>query len=319
MFFDALTMACVADELRATVLGGRVQQALLPDPLSIGLEIYAGHQRRFLLASAHAETGRLVLASDKLRRGSDTETGLLVLLRKYLRGSALSAIEQPPFERILRLTFDHPEWGASALLIEIMGRHSNIILVGTGNRVLDAVKRVGPKVSAARPLLPGQTYAPPPPQAKLAPSDLTEYRLEQILAGSEPGAQLWQVLVGGLKGISPLLAREIACRAMGHPRATAGQVEHLALLYETISGAAGAARNRQVAAQRRAGGGPGGGLCPLSGYPPRPIRACPVDEPGRRALHLGRRQTPIPMPAPGGRSARPSPRRAPASSGAARR
>ncbi len=111
MFFDALTMACIADELRATVLGGRVQQALLPDPLSVGLEIYAGHRRHCLLASAHAETGRLVLAGDKLRRGSDTETGLLVLLRKYLRGSMLSAIEQPPFERILRLTFDHPEWG----------------------------------------------------------------------------------------------------------------------------------------------------------------------------------------------------------------
>ena len=234
MFFDALTLACIADELRATVLGGRVQQALLPDPLSISLEIYGGHRRHFLLASCHAETGRLVLASDKLRRGSDTETGLLVLLRKVLRGSALSAIEQPPYERVLRLTFDHPEWGANALLVEIMGRHSNVILVGAGNRVLDAVKRVGPKVSGARPILPGQLYAPPPPQAKLAPSDLTEYRLEQILAAGEPGAQVWQVLVGGIKGISPLLAREIACRALGHPRATAGQVEHPARLYETI-------------------------------------------------------------------------------------
>ncbi len=236
MFFDALTMACIADELRAAVLGGRVQQALLPDPLSVSLEIYAGHHRHFLLASAHAETCRLVLASDKLRRGSDTETGLLVLLRKYLRGSALSAIEQPPFERVLRLTFDHPEWGASALLVEIMGRHSNVILVGIGNRVLDSVKRVGPKVSGARPVLPGQAYAPPPPQAKLAPSDLTEGRLEQTLAGSEPEAQLWQVLVAGLKGVSPLLAREIACRAVGHPRATVGQVENLVLLRETISG-----------------------------------------------------------------------------------
>lgn len=235
MFFDALTMACVASELRATVLGGRVQQALLADPLSIGLEIYAGHRRHFMLASAHAETCRLVLASDKLRRGSDTETGLLVLLRKYLRGAALSAIEQPPFERVLRLTFDHPEWGVNALLVEIMGRHSNIILVGTGNRVLDSVKRVGPKVSGARPVLPGQAYAPPPPQAKLAPSDLTEYQLQQILAGSEPEAQLWQALVAGLKGISPLLAREIACRAVGHPRAAVGQVEQLGGLCETIA------------------------------------------------------------------------------------
>jgi len=235
MFFDALTMACIADELRATVLGGRVQQALLPDPLSVGLEIYTENRRHCLLASAHAETGRLVLAGDKLRRGSDTETGLLVLLRKVLRGSMLSAIEQPPFERILRLTFDHPEWGPNVLAIEIMGRHSNVILIGAGNRVLDAVKRVGSRVSAARPILPGQAYTPPPPQSKLAPTDLTEYRMQQILAGSEPEAQLWQVLVAGVKGISPFLAREIACRAVGHPRVTASQVERPAQLCETVS------------------------------------------------------------------------------------
>jgi predicted ribosome quality control (RQC) complex YloA/Tae2 family protein len=86
---------------------------------------------------------------------------------------------------------------------------------------------VGPQLSSARPVLPGQPYAPPPPQAKLPPSDLTEYRLQQLLAGHEPGGQLWQALVADLKGMSPLLAREIAYCALGDTRATVAQVERL--------------------------------------------------------------------------------------------
>jgi predicted ribosome quality control (RQC) complex YloA/Tae2 family protein len=235
MFFDALTMACVADELRHTILGGRVQRVLLPDRLSVGLEIYANRQRHYLLASAHAETGCLRLTTEKLRRGVERETGLLLLLRKYIRGAILSDIRQPPFERILHLTFDHHEWACNEMVVEVMGRHSNVIMVDARNRVLDAVKRVGPQISPARPVLPGQPYTPPPPQAKLPPSALTEYRLQQILATGEPGQQVWQALVKGLQGMSPLLAREIMYRALGHARATISQVEYLSPLLQAIA------------------------------------------------------------------------------------
>ncbi len=234
MYFDALSMACVADELRRQILGGRVQQVLIPDNLSVGLEIYAQHERHYLLASAHSELGRVMLASDKLRRGTEKPTGILLLLRKYARGAIVSAIEQPPFERILRLELDHPEWGCNDLMIEVMGRHSNIILVDATSQVRDAVKRVGPHLSRSRPILPGSPYTPPPPQDKLAPSDLTELRLREILASNEPGTQVWQALVGGLRGISPLLGREIAFRALGQPRATVVQVERLTPLLEAV-------------------------------------------------------------------------------------
>jgi predicted ribosome quality control (RQC) complex YloA/Tae2 family protein len=234
MFFDALTMACAADELRGLILGGKVQQVLLPDSLSVGLEIYARHERHYLLASAHADLGRLLLASEKLRRGVEKETAMLLLLRKYVRGAMLSAIGQPPFERVLHLEFDHPEWGSTELVVEVMGRHSNVILVGADSRVLDAVKRVGPQMSPTRPILPGQPYTPPPSQDKLSPADLTEYRLQQILAGAEDKAQVWQALVWGLQGMSPLLAREIVFRAVGHPRAIVAQVERITPLLEAI-------------------------------------------------------------------------------------
>ena len=234
MYFDALTMACMVDELRAHILGGRVQQVLLPDTLSVGLEIYAQHQRQYLLASAHAQMARVQLASEKLRRGVDKETGLLLLLRKYVRGASLSAISQPPFERTLSLAFDHPEFGCTKLMIEIMGRHSNVILVDTAGRVLDAVKRVTPQMSSIRPILPNGPYTPPPPQDKLPPSDLTEYRLRQMLNDQDPGAQVWQALVKGLYGTSPLLAREISFRALGDARARVSSVERLTPLLETV-------------------------------------------------------------------------------------
>ncbi len=234
MFFDALTMACVTDELRGSVLGGRVQRVLLTDNLSVGLEIYAARQRHYLLASAHAELGRLLLSSEKLRRGVDKETGLLLLLRKYARGAILAEIEQPPFERVLRLEFDHPEWGCSDLMVEIMGRHSNVILVDGTGRVLDSIKRVSPEMSPVRPVLPGRPYEMPPPQAKLSPADLTEYRLRQILVDQEPRTQVWQALVRGLSGTSPLLAREATYRALGHARATVARVERITPLLEAM-------------------------------------------------------------------------------------
>lgn len=232
MLFDSLTMACMADELRGTILGGRVQKALLPDNLSVGLEIYAHRRRQYLLASAHSQMGRLLLSSSKLRRGMDRETGLLILLRKHVVGAIISAVEQPPWERVLRLGFEHAGWGHGELVIELMGRHSNIILVGAGNKILDAVKRVGPQMSRTRPVLPGQAYLPPPPQAKLPPSELTEYRLRQMLSAQDEDVQVWRVLVRGLRGVSPQLAREIAFRALGHPRAAVAQVIRLTPLME---------------------------------------------------------------------------------------
>ncbi|HSJ58399.1 MAG TPA: NFACT family protein [Anaerolineae bacterium] len=234
MYFDALTMSCVAGELRRAVVGGRVQQVVLPDDLTVGFEIYANHQRHYLLASAHAEQGRLHLSSEKLRRGADRETGLLLLLRKYARGALLAQVEQPPSERIARLEFDHPEWGCTDLMVEVMGRHSNVILVDPDGRVLDAVKRVRPDMSSVRPILPGTQYEPPPPQDKLPPGEVTEYRLRQLLSEAEPGEHLWRVLVRGLLGISPLLAREIVFRALGRPRARAGDVERITPLLQAI-------------------------------------------------------------------------------------
>ena len=235
MYFDAFTTAAIAAELRAELLDGRVQQVLLPDRLSVALEIYAHRRRRYLFASAHPQTARIHLLVAKPRRGVDGVTPLLLLLRKYVRGARLAELHQPPAERILHLVFDGPH-GPVTLVVETIGRQSNLVLVGEDGAVLDAVKRVGPGMSRSRLVLPSHAYAPPRPQDKLFPADVTEYRLRQLLAEWPPETPLRQALVGGIAGISPLAAREIVFRALGDTDAEVEAVERIAPLLEACRG-----------------------------------------------------------------------------------
>ena len=223
MHFDALTLACVADELKATILGGRVQQVLLPDDHSIGLEVYAKPQRHYLLATTAPAASRVQLTSYKLRRGTDAQSPLLLLLRKYARGGLLAAIEQPdPTERVLTIQFDHPQHGTTTLVVEIIGRQSNLILLGPEDRILNCLRRVRPTKPNQRVLQPNHIYTPPPRQDRLSPysrlrrqgDDHTSNQdpLSALLQSAEP---LWQGLVKNIAGISPTVARELAWRATG--------------------------------------------------------------------------------------------------------
>jgi len=231
MYFDALTIAAITAELRAELLDGRVQQVLLPDRLSVAMEIYAHGQRRYLFASAHPQTARIHLLSAKPRRGVNGVTPLLLLLRKYVRGARLAELRQPPAERILHLIFEGP-LGRVTLVVEAIGRQSNLVLLAEDGAVLDAVKRVGPEMSRSRLVLPSHAYVPPPPQNKLFPADVTEYRLRHMLAGWPPQTPLRQALVGGIAGISPLAACEIVFRALEDTDAEVEAVELITPLLE---------------------------------------------------------------------------------------
>lgn len=238
MYFDTLTVSAVADGLRERIVGGRVQHIVLPDELSIALEIYAHRRRHYLLASADAQFARVHLTDEKPRRGMETETPLLLLLRKYVRGSHLMGIIQPPWERILHFEFEHPE-GQTTLTVETMGRHSNIMLLDAHETVLDAVKRVTPDMSRVRPILPQMDYEPPPPQNKLTPDQLTELRVRDILDAADPDDQLWRVLLRGIMGLSPLSAREVAFRVAGQPRGPVSAVERITPVLDALDALVG--------------------------------------------------------------------------------
>jgi predicted ribosome quality control (RQC) complex YloA/Tae2 family protein len=159
-------------------------------------------------------------------------TPLLLLLRKYVRDGRVEAVEQVPLERVLKLrvTKRHDDGSARSvwLIVEPMGRRSNVVLVDDDGAVLDALKRVGPALSPARPVLPHWRYVPPPPQDRLDPlapgtwAQLRDEVARGVRTPSERAPTLAELLAGRVMGLSPQAAREAAFRATGAPDAPLG-------------------------------------------------------------------------------------------------
>jgi predicted ribosome quality control (RQC) complex YloA/Tae2 family protein len=243
--FDALTMRAVADELNAAIVGGRIQRVGLADERTLVLEIFAHGTRHQLLISDHPQAARLHLVAARLTADAERVTPFLLLLRKHLRGGRIVGLAQPAFERTLALSIvkahppvkerdEPPEEGdaddsdddaaslppgwtldETTLVVEVMGRHSNAILIDAGGTILDALKRVPPATSRVRPILPHLAYAPPPPQEKADPAAITAAQLHHLCLLAGERTTLVNMLVGSLRGISPQIARELAYRASG--------------------------------------------------------------------------------------------------------
>ena len=241
MNFDALTLSAVADELRGAIVGGRVQRVLLTSPLSIGMEVYHAGKRWQLVASADPRNARLHLITAKPTRGVERETPLTLLLRKYVRNGIISAIEQPPLERVLVLSIiKHPpvrkDDGLATLepddddvdveqrcelIFEVMGQRSNIVLVDDDNLILDAVKRI-PAEGARRTIMPRDVYVAPARQLdRRDPRTVTAKGIAALLQAVDGPAEgdLGKAIIGAYAGVSPQQAREAIMRATGQPKA----------------------------------------------------------------------------------------------------
>jgi predicted ribosome quality control (RQC) complex YloA/Tae2 family protein len=246
--FDILTVAAVADELNATILDGRIQRVGLLSKLTVGLEIYAGQRRRYLIAGADHDAPRLLLVDREPSFDTQLVTPMLLLLRKYARGGIVVGIEQPPLDRVVRVSIAkrlgpynaafEPEVEAPSeeedeespdgledatfvhLVIEIMGRRSNIILVDDSGNIMEAVKRVTPAMSRVRPIAPKRPYTEPPLDDRLDPRRLTAAGAAALLDTQRPTAALAAVLPRTLRAVSPQMAREIAFGVAGDATVT---------------------------------------------------------------------------------------------------
>ncbi len=215
MAYDLLMTAAVADELQA-LEGGRIQRVIQVAPLALGLEVYAHGVRHQLLLSADPQGARVHRVPEKLTRDPQAQTPFLLRARRFLLDGFLLKVEQIPWERILTFTVRSAEGVEVRLVAEIMGRHSNLILLDAGGRILEAIKHVTPQMSRVRPILPGRTYAPPPVPQAPTPLELSPEALGEALAGIEP--PLDRALPRRLRGVSPLAAREALFRAGLDPR-----------------------------------------------------------------------------------------------------
>ncbi len=219
MYFDALTAAAVADELVTTVCGGFVQRLSLPTPLSVALQVYAHRERHELLLTAEPVHPRVALVSERPTSQPGLVTPFGLLLRKYVLDGTIEEVEQPAGERVIALSIANRIDGLNTrvwLHAELMGRHSNLLLLdGERETVLESVKRVTPDMSSVRPILPKRPFVPPPPRKGLPPHRVLPDDLRQLASSSKPSASLWQSLVAGVSGLSPLSAREAVHRSTG--------------------------------------------------------------------------------------------------------
>ncbi|MDQ3548579.1 MAG: NFACT family protein, partial [Chloroflexota bacterium] len=240
--YDVLTIAAIVDELGSDLVNGRIQQVAQVDELTIALEVYAARQRRWLVLSAHPEHARVLLASRRVDGDAERVSPLLLLLRKYARGGRIVSVSQPRYERIVQISIAKPirpnnsdddignddadddaDLVSTELYVEIMGRRSNIMLTNDAGRILDTVKRVSPEMSRVRPIRPGGTYVPPPPQDKLVPLRATGQSLLDAAPAAKETLAKW--LVARYLGMSPAIAREAAVRSELEPGARAASLD----------------------------------------------------------------------------------------------
>ncbi|MBC8099360.1 MAG: NFACT family protein, partial [Armatimonadetes bacterium] len=231
MYLDAFTLSAMVDEFMDVLVGGRIQDTLSVNDQGLGFEVYSfvDHRRLYLYLSADMQIPRVHLVDDRLRRGLATPTQLGLLVRRYVENGTVLHVSQPPWERILQIDVEGPE-GEVTLIVEPMERRSNILLVQRGV-IIDCMRRVGPEDNRYRLSLPNHQYVLPPPQTdKLNPLLISSAELALLFARStDPKRKAFQVLSGGILGVSPLLAKEVVFRAQGDAalKATAANPEAL--------------------------------------------------------------------------------------------
>src|SRR6266705_4212960 len=283
MHIDAITLAALADEWRLLLTNARIDVIIQPTVHSIALQCYTpaqeqgqGGKNRWLYLSAHPQLASAHITALKPSRIVNEPPAFVMLLRKYLEGTRIEAIKQARWERVIEISAGHrnaadPEKRISyRLLIELMGRMSNIILCNDQGLILGSLKHVGADSNRYRVIDANVQYVPPPPQQRMAagvalprlePTVVTAAQLAQCeredmeltqavesrarrKSTKIEEAKMWQLLTRNLLGFSPLLARESVYRTTGDTESLidvagttweqlAWNVRDLAALYDT--------------------------------------------------------------------------------------
>ena len=202
MSFDGFFLHHMVEELRSELVNGRIQKINQPFEQELVLQIRSNRQSHRLLLSAHPVFGRIQLTQTTFENPAQPSTFIMVL-RKYLQGALIESIEQVENGRIVEITVsnkneigDHIQ---ATLIIEIMGKHSNILLVDkSSHKILEVIKHVGFSQNSYRTLLPGSTYIAPPSTESLNPFTIKDEKLFEILQTQETTAKNLQSLFQGL-------------------------------------------------------------------------------------------------------------------------
>lgn len=216
MPMDGLTTGFAARELNEILRDGRIDKITQPERDTIVLVIRAGGTNHRLLLCASPNNARCHLTMSSFSNPLEPPA-MCMLMRKQITGARIQEIRQVEGDRIVYVDLDAVnELGDHVLrrlVLEIMGRHSNLLLLDENGRILEATRHVNPEMSRVRQIQPGMTYLPPPAQDKLNPETLTEEKLYERLSAI-PDARLSRALADTITGLSRGAAEELSCRVL---------------------------------------------------------------------------------------------------------
>ncbi len=218
MAFDGLVIRALAQELNEKLAGARLDKIYQPEPDELLLALHTQAATYKVTLSANASIPRVSL-SEPQKENPSAAPMFCMLLRKHLASSHVISVRQPALERMLIIDLEtRNELGDTvqkSLIIEIMGRHSNIILADENGRITDSIKRIDFSVSSKRQILPGLPYEMPPAQDKTDPLACGLEGAVAALSNLAETERLDKAILSRFQGISPLVAREIAFLSTG--------------------------------------------------------------------------------------------------------
>lgn len=214
MAFDGLVISSLAHEFREALSGGRINKIYQPEGDELILTIKNNRENYRLLISASASLP-LIYLTDESRTNPLTAPNFCMLLRKHLSGGKILDIVQPDMERILRFEIEHlDDMGDTCikyLIVELMGKHSNIIFTQPDGTIIDSIKHISQNISSVREVLPGRMYFIPKTVEKKNPLTVTkEEFFSFVLTRPE---KTGKALYTSLTGLSPIAAEEICFRS----------------------------------------------------------------------------------------------------------
>ena len=214
MAFDGITVAAVVKELADKTANTRIYKIAQPETDEILLTIKGNSDQFRIVLSADA-TLPLVYITNENKPSPAVAPNFCMLLRKHLTNARILSVTQPGLERIIRFELEHlNEMGdvcRKYLIVELMGKHSNIIFTDDNETIIDSIKHISHNVSSVREVLPGRSYFVPENTVKADPLSISREGFASMLSSSHIDAV--KTVYQGLAGISPLMAHEICYRA----------------------------------------------------------------------------------------------------------
>ena len=239
MAFDGITVSAMVKELNDTLAGGRINKIAQPenDELLITARGSQGQCRLLLSASASLP---LLYFTDKNKPSPLIAPNFCMLLRKHIGNAKIIRITQPGLERVVIMELEHlndlGDVCQKKLILELMGKHSNLIFTDENDMILDSIKHVSSNMSSVREVLPGRPYFIPRTQEKQDPLTITEKEFSRLIGSAScPAAK---AVYTSLTGISPLLASEMCFRSNLSPELSAEDLnqEQMQALFTAFSG-----------------------------------------------------------------------------------